>query len=412
MRVMYLSASGQMGGAESVLLDMLAGIHHAEPSWVLHLLAPADGPLVARAAALGVDTTVLPFPDVLAEAGEVGARGALLGKLRLIGRLVVAASAIARYTRRLRSTVGAFHPDVLHANGIKMHVLGAWVCPDRAGLIWHVHDYLQKRDMSARLLRFEARHCTTVIANSESVAEDARDALGRSVPVVAIHNGVDLDRFCPSGESLDLDALAGTNPPGPGAVRVGLVATFARWKGHTTFLEAVARLPRDLPVRAYVIGGPIYETAGSQHSLDELRALATNLGIIDRVGFTGFVERADSAIRALDIVVHASTAPEPFGLSIVEAMACGRAVIVSDAGGAREIVTPGVDALIHGPGDSAELAARIVDLVRNPDLRHRLGEAGRSTAVRRFDRARVARELLPLYQSLGHGDRPRLLRKQ
>ena len=108
-------------------------------------------------------------------------------------------------------------------------------------------------------------------------------------------------------------------------VRIGLVATFARWKGHARFSTRSRRLPESLPVRGYVIGGPVYETAGSQVSLDELRAAVAALGLEGRVGFTGFVEDAAQAMRALDVVVHASTEPEPFGLVIAEAMACARA---------------------------------------------------------------------------------------
>ena len=105
-------------------------------------------------------------------------------------------------------------------------------------------------------------------------------------------------------------------------------------------------------LRAYVIGDALYQTDGSQYTIEELRPACRSERLGDRVGFTGFVDGADEAMRALDIVVHASTEPEPFGLVIAEAMACGRAVIVSDAGGAREIFTPGIDALAHPPGDS------------------------------------------------------------
>jgi glycosyltransferase involved in cell wall biosynthesis len=175
------------------------------------------------------------------------------------------------------------------------------------------------------------------------------------------------------------------------------MGTFARWKGHKVFLDAIARASSACALRAYVIGGAVYHTAGSQHSLDELRRYADGKGLSDRVGFTGFVDAPEAAIRALDIVVHASTAPEPFGLVIAEAMACARAVIASDAGGAREIFTPGVDALAHAPGDAADLADRIVELGADPAHRERLGRAGRRTAERRFNRRRLAAELAPVY---------------
>ena len=83
--------------------------------------------------------------------------------------------------------------------------------------------------------------------------------------------------------------MAGMPQAPPNTVRVGLVATLARWKGHATFLEAIARLPAHLPVRAYIVGDAVYQTEGSQYSLDELRELARSLGVADRVGFTGFV---------------------------------------------------------------------------------------------------------------------------
>ena len=251
--------------------------------------------------------------------------------------------------------------------------------------------------MTARLLRRTAWRCAGAIANSASVAEDLRRACGGGLPVATVLNAVDLDRFSNCGPRADLDELAGLPPAAPDVVRVGLLATFGRWKGHTTFLDAIARLPQ-LPVRAYVVGGAVYRTDDSQHTLDDLRCHAARIGVADRVGFTGFVARPDDAIRALDIVVHASTSPEPFGLVIVEAMACGRAVVASATGGAREIFTPGVDALSHVPGRADELAARIEELVRDAGERQRLGREGRRTAERRFDRARLAADLLPVYQ--------------
>src|SRR5207248_1694340 len=79
----------------------------------------------------------------------------------------------------------------------------------------------------------------------------------------------------------------------------------------------------DAGVRGYIIGEPIYETTASQFSMRELRGLASSHGLRD-VGFTGRIDEVPGALRALDIVVHASIEPEPFGLVIAEAMACGR----------------------------------------------------------------------------------------
>jgi len=225
-----------------------------------------------------------------------------------------------------------------------------------------------------------------------------RAVLGGQVRVYPVHNGVDLNQFSPAGRGLDLDALACLPPPAAGTVRVGLLGTMAWWKGHKTFLRAISLLPTHLPVRAYVLGGALYHRQDSQCALEELRSFAAQLHLSHKVGFTGFVEDPASAMRALDIVVHASTQPEPFGMVIAEAMACGRALIASQAGGAAELLEVGTNALAHPPGDAAILAERIAELASNPELRARLGKAARATAEARFDRARLADELIRIYR--------------
>lgn len=181
-------------------------------------------------------------------------------------------------------------------------------------------------------------------------------------------------------------------------MRIGLVATFARWKGHKVFIQALAQLAQDLPVRGYIIGGPIYQTDGSQWSKEELEAEAHRLGLSGRLGFTGFIEDTPAAMRSLDVVVHASTSPEPFGMVIIEAMACGRAVIAAQAGGAAELFVPEENALAHPPGDAAALAKQMLRLISNSGLRTRLGTAGRAAAERSWSGSRLGQEILAAYQ--------------
>jgi glycosyltransferase involved in cell wall biosynthesis len=188
-----------------------------------------------------------------------------------------------------------------------------------------------------------------------------------------------------------------------GGVRVGLVATFAHWKGHGVFIEAAARALGSLPaesVRFYVVGGPVYATRGSQVSQESLKARAERLGIAGEVVFAGFQGEIAGVYRALDIVVHASTQPEPFGRTIVEAMACGRPVIASRAGGAAEIFDHGRDAIGVPPGDAEALAAAIISLAARPEERRRLGEEARRTAVARFSRTRLGPEVGGIYDAL------------
>jgi len=399
VRVAFLSASGRIGGAERALLDLLASLRAAEPEWELHLVAAGDGPLVREAMSLGALVHPLPFPAALGRAGDAGASGPGAG-IALAARLLVAGPAGARWLSRLRRLLRRLGPDVVHTNGFKVHVAGALARPPGARLVWHAHDYVSARRLMARAVRRLSPRADAVVAVSRSVAEDVRRVCGPGLRVEVVHNAVDLARFHPEGDRAPLDALAGMPEPARPTVRVGLVATMGLWKGHDVFLRALARLPRELPVRGYVVGGRIYATARSEVDPDALRRLAKELGIGDCVGFTGFVDAPASAMRALDVVVHASTQPEPFGLVIAEAMACGRAVVVSAAGGAGEIVRDGDDALAVPPGDVDALAAGLRRLAEDAELRARLGAAGRKRAERDFDRARLARQVAPLYRSL------------
>lgn len=400
MRVVYLNPSGQLGGAEAALLEIMASVREAEPKWSVDLIVAAEGLLASRARRLGVRTIVLPFPAALARLGDSGARGPAgneVTRSALLSRLLSAVPSTTVYVKRLRRVLRELTADVLHTNGFKMHLLGAWARPPAVPIIWHVHDYVQARPIMSRLLRRNSWRCSAAVANSKGVADDLRSLCRGRLKVHVVYNGVNLERFCPTGPALDLDALAGMSPAGPGTLRVGLIATFARWKGHATFLEALALLPPDAPVRGYVIGGPVYQTDGSQYSVTELRRLAVDLRIADRVGFTGFVEEPAAAMRALDIVVHASIQPEPFGLVIAEAMACGRAVITSATGGATELIDVPRNALDYRPGDAGALARSILDLTTDAELRATLGRAGRETAEARFDRRRLGDELIPIY---------------
>lgn len=396
MKIVFLNPSGQLGGAERSLLDILASLRAAVPEWGLQLIGADNGPLVSAATSLGVPTAVLPFPPALARMGDAGV--AEVGRLTLLRRMVSAGPVVLTYIKQLRRALRALAPDMIHSNGFKMHILGSWARPNGIPIVWHLHDYISSRPVMSRLLRWHASACAAIIANSKSVAEDAQSTIQRKPGrVYPVHNAIDLDRFSPTGLLADLDALSGLPPAGPSTARVGLVATLAHWKGHEVFLRALSLLPRDLAVRGYIVGDALYQTDGSQYTLRELRGLAARLGLEQQVGFTGFVEEPAAAMRALDIVVHASTQPEPFGLVIAEAMACGRAVIASQGGGAAEIIKVGENALGHLPGDGAVLAERIVQLATDAELRARLGKAGRATAERRFDRTRLAAELMPIY---------------
>ena len=404
MKIVYLSPSGQLGGAERNLLDLLAGLREARPSWRTEVIVSADGPLAARARELGAAVTMLRMPAAASRMGDSG-RGALgesvARRLVAAGRLVRGGAAAAAYGVKLRRAIRAAAPDIVHSNAFKMHFLGACLRPPRAAMVWHIHDYISPRPIMRRLMPLCAPRCRVAIANSDDVAADVNRQCGSALPVVRVYNGVDFAEFSPEGPRLDLDSLAGLTPAPKHTVRVGLVGTMARWKGHRVFLRALAQIPRTIPIRGYVIGGQIYHTDGSEETLDALREFATELGLGERIGFTGFVEEPARAMRALDIIVHASTSPEPFGRVIAEAMASQRAVVVSRAGGAAELIKDEETALAFTPGDHVALARQLERLAAEPEMRARLARNGRLSALERFDRRRAVAEIIQVYQKLG-----------
>ncbi len=404
LKVVFFNPGGGLGGGERSLLDLIGGLKLARPGWVYTVVAAAPGPFVELARQAGCEVLTLPLPRSLARLGDSelakSGRFSSIHKLARLMPMLRAGPETAAYLWRLRRLFADLKPDLIHSNGLKGHLLTAWTAPGKIPVIWHIRDYVSPRPLVAPLLRASAFRCAATITNSRSVAEDAGRSLTRRVPIVTAYDAVDLDQFLPDGSIADLDALSGLAPPDEPVVRIGLLGTFAKWKGHQVLFRALAGLPRDPGWRAYVVGDAVYETGGSQFSRDALERMAADCGVpADRLGFAGFVAQPEMAFRALDIVVHASTQPEPFGRVIVEGMACAKAVIVSSAGGAAELVVDGQNAVAYPPGDDKALAARLIELLRDPELRSSLGAAGHAYS-RRFGFSRIEADILPVYRAV------------
>ena len=379
---------------------MLGEVRRHRPEVKLILVAGTDGPLLERARGLGVEPILLPMNQSVAELGDsewYPGLGFQLGWLRRAGSMLPFAWG---YAFRLRHLLGRLAPDLIHSNGLKMHLYAGLTRPAGVPVIWHLHDFYGLRLLAPLLLRSARRGIRGAIAVSKAVARDARYILP-GLPIELIYNTVDTDIFCPKlGDVAELDCLAGLPPLSPGAVRVGLIATYAHWKGHDVFLAAASHLAHAsaaIGTRFYIIGGPIYATR-AQYTEAGLRGRAAIFGISDRIGFVPFQQNVVPVYRALDVVVHASTQPEPFGLTVAEAMACGRAVIVSRAGGAAELFTPDVDGVGIAPRDVIGLADAIRRLSADPEARRRLGTGARATALRRFHPARLGPQILGFYE--------------
>jgi glycosyltransferase involved in cell wall biosynthesis len=397
VKVLFLNPIGELGGAERSLLDLIRALKQASDSLELILAVLAPGPLLDAARRLGCEVRLIPLPPGLAELGdsalrESGGRTAFLSKL-LIG-LVQSPGLLVR----LRREIASLAPDFLHTNGFKAHLLGAITRPRGTRLVWHLRDFLGNRPILRRALPALARRAELAIAISEAVASDVRSFL--SIPVVTVLNGIDTDYFAPGAvEPMDLDSVGRLPPANSSILRVGLIATYARWKGHEVFLQAAARL-KEQPIRFFVVGGPLYETLRSQWTVDELSGLVAQLGLMKTTALIPFQRDPRAAYLAFDVVVHASTAPEPFGRTIAEAMSSGRPVIASALGGAREQIEDGRTGLLVPPNDPDALAGSILALHQSAGWRARLGAAARAAAVAKLDSKRLGPAVLACYQQV------------
>lgn len=178
----------------------------------------------------------------------------------------------------------------------------------------------------------------------------------------------------------------------------GLVGMLVHWKGHKLFLEAASLIQKEVPEALGLIIGdtPIPDDPYRR----ELETEARMLGLNGQVRFTGFWSDSLEAFAALDVVVHASTAPEPFGRVLVEAMGVGRPVVAADAGGPLEIIIPGETGLLFPTGDAKALADAVITLLRDSSLSKRLGEAARRRVTEVFRVEKEAAVVQALYDQV------------
>lgn len=396
MKVLFLSPIAGLGGAEQVLLTMTDMLRLHVPEVESTVLTLGDGPLVDALRERNVKVVSFPVPRALEQLGDSGA-GAL-GKLRFMGKAALAIPALWRIRCDLKKTILDLQPDLIHSNGIKSHLLAFFAGLQSIPIVWHIHDFYGSRPLASKMLRWAAQSCSEGIAISQAVADDFHKVAGPR-PVSIIHNAIDVSRFFPCHLDSQFPGDPASTPRG--TLRVGMVATYARWKGQEIFFQSAAKILRilpGLPVQFYLVGGPIYQTAGSQYQENDLRNRTLELGISEKMRLICFQTKPEKVYSNLDIVVHASTKPEPFGLTIVEAMACGRPVVASLAGGVAEIIEDGKDAIGVPPGNVDCLVGALKRLLLDPELRMRLGANAREKAVKRFDRNRIGVQIRRVYE--------------
>jgi glycosyltransferase involved in cell wall biosynthesis len=164
-----------------------------------------------------------------------------------------------------------------------------------------------------------------------------------------------------------------------GTVVIIQVSRLEAWKGHRLHLEALARLPKTDRWVCWFVGGPQKPEEGEYEQ--SLREAATRLGIGDRVQFLGQRQDVARLLEGADVFCQPNLEAEPFGMVFVEALRAGLPVVSAASGGALEIVDDSCGLLVT-PRDAVQLAEALACLVESPEMRERLGRAGRARGLK------------------------------
>jgi glycosyltransferase involved in cell wall biosynthesis len=351
----------RLGGSDNILWNYLRNIDRdrVEPFVVFR----GDGSFRNEVAGLGIRTESIPA-----------------GRLRQPLRTLAGVRELARLIRREQPDLILNWLSTAHVYGAPAAILAgmrdrlAWwqLDLDRGGPFDRVRVMTR---LASMLPAIAVGGCSETIAEAERRRRPGR-------PAFSVLPGIEAPPFLAGEAPVQLPS---------GELIVGIVGRLFEWKGHDQLIKAVALLREDgVPAHGLIVGGGGHR--GDDDYERRLGALVDELGVTEAITFTGQVADGMRYINLMDVFVNAS-ADEPFGLVLLEAMAQGTPVVAADAAGPAEIVTHGVDGLLVPSNRAADLAAGIRVLWDDPDLRERMGSAGRSSFERRFTAVRMAREM-------------------
>lgn len=363
--ILFIDYTGELAGGQLCLADIAIQLRDRCQVFLFE-----SGPFQQLLAKNGVTVQV---PRARIASLSVRKRSGLLAYLGSLPALISLMFSLAGAARRF---------DLLYANTAKALMVAAPVALLlRKPLVVHLHDIISGEHfnrINSRLLVTGANLATGVVANSEATAAAYRKAGGKNRNLKVIPNGFATERF-----DTDVSALSQTLRESLGSGEkplIGLFGRIAAWKGQKVFVEALSKLP---DVQGVMIGDVLFADADQQYKR-ELLVLVEELGITRRVHFAGFQNDVLPYLKAVNVVVHCSTSPEPFGRVIVEAQLAGKPVIATRGGGPSEIIKDRVTGILVKPNDSNELALVILELLKKPKLAQELATNGRRAAVQRF----------------------------
>jgi glycosyltransferase involved in cell wall biosynthesis len=341
----------QRGGAE-LLLEHFLRANRRDPQVMYVLAFLEEGAMAEEAKALGYRV-----------------RTFAAGRLRQPQRYIGTVLALAAWFRRERVRLVMSWMSKAHLYAAPAANLA------RVPAVWWQHDIPDAHWLYRCATYLPAR---AVFCPSRAT-QQGQQALPPPRPTRVIYPAVDLERFNPEHLPTPAEARLHLGLPAQQPL-IGIAARLQRAKGVHVFLKAAARVVHVYPgVKFIVLGSPHFSEPDYPTELVEQ---ARRAGISGRVLFAGYQRDIPLWMQALDVVVNASIKPEPFGMTIIEAMALGKAVIAPRQGGPLEIINEEKDGLLVEPGDAAALASSLLYLIKHADDRRVLGEAGRRQAQR------------------------------
>lgn len=283
--------------------------------------------------------------------------------------------------------------DLIHSNTalILSPAIAAWLL--RLPHVWHIREFFcEFGPLWKYYQRMMCGLSKTVIAVSAAVRDQFAPELRGCVKV--IHNGFPAEEF----EGVTEECVRSfVDAHGLGAgLRVGIMGRI-KWKrkGQEVFVRAAGRLKTRHPdVQFVVIGSPY---PGNEDHLERLLGLAKELRLDGSFRYTGDVRDIKAAYAAMDVIVLASTQPEPFGGVVIEAMAMGKPVVGTAVGGTVEQIVDGSSGFLFAPGDDAELAEKLDCLLSSEASRQSMGQAGRTRYEDHFKFEQFFQQLLRVY---------------
>jgi len=370
LKVLYVQPSCARGGVESVLLTLVRGCNRdkVEP----HVILLEHGSLVQELRSAGVYTQVYPITH-----------------LRHIGNTLCTVARIAPYIRRHRI-------DVVHCNGPKSQIYGAL-----AATLAHVPNVYWLHDLPSPTLLTDTMGdlafllpATLRLANAtETMSLASSHPFVRRAPEILWY-GIDMDQYQERRYPMAVTSSAALSK------RILLMGRIQAWKGQHVLVRAAYHLKmRRRDVHIDIVGSPTLDADLAYDA--SLRALVQDLDVADIVTFSPHTARPAVWYDKADIVVHTSVRPEPFGLVLVEALACGKPVVATNMGGPIDITDAGrVGGLLTPPDDPEALAEAILFLLDHPDKARHLAEAGQQRVRARYGAERMVANLQAVYERI------------